>query len=534
MDVALRRHGVVVAMLLVQLLLISPVGEFALNDDWAAALAVRRTLETGQFTYPSFLAPYHLVPIIVGLGLSWAVGFSFTLLRLIGVAAAAASLLLLYRWLRRSDTPVLPAAVVTLLLWVNPLFLQLAYTFMSDVPALALMLGAVITYQRGFARHQAGWLLAGSLLTILGFFTRQVLLGLLFAAAVYSLARVRPVRWQTLAVAFGGPLLVTLALSWWLGSVGVAPGEVGARWLPLDWSLLRYAQGTAWAHLTLLSLFVAPVTVAVVAAHPAWLKRRGIWLATVVLAVVAWISLSNGYAFPALGNLINQTGLGPVASVLQGSAPTFGPPWAYAVAYLVSCGLLAWHAVVLYEFVRQRRASPTGPSHLGFLWLFSVGYAIVIVSVSSFDRYLLLLLPAVLWLVGQVLTTLAWSRRVALLLIALLASYSLVGTQHYLAWNQARWTLGQRLVASGTALRQIEGGYEWNGWYLYDQPAFFHQTPTWAPWYVQQLTPGHQMEVILSYSPLGGYRVVDLEWVRGARWGIRVIYASVVQPGTLP
>lgn len=114
--------------------------------------------------------------------------------------------------------------------------------------------------------------------------------------------------------------------------------------------------------------------------------------------------------------------------------------------------------------------------------------------------------------------------------------YSIIGTGHYLAWNKARWTLGNRLRMSGVPLTHIEGGYEWDGWYLY-YPAREHpfgpSTPEWAPWYVKQLAPQHQMEYIISFSPVGGYRVTDRESVAFGPWGVQELYASIVQPGSL-
>jgi hypothetical protein len=35
----------------------------------------------------------------------------------------------------------------------------------------------------------------------------------------------------------------------------------------------------------------------------------------------------------------------------------------------------------------------------------------------------------------------------------------------WLSWNSARWELGREAVHAGIDPRDIEGGYEWNGWH---------------------------------------------------------------------
>lgn len=45
-----------------------------------------------------------------------------------------------------------------------------------------------------------------------------------------------------------------------------------------------------------------------------------------------------------------------------------------------------------------------------------------------------------------------------------------VGAQHdYFAWNEARWKLLRRAEASGIPAREIDGGYEVNGWLTFER-----------------------------------------------------------------
>jgi hypothetical protein len=53
---------------------------------------------------------------------------------------------------------------------------------------------------------------------------------------------------------------------------------------------------------------------------------------------------------------------------------------------------------------------------------------------------------------------------------------------------------------AGVSPRQIDGGYEFNGWYL--AGPFYRRVPNKSPWWVDD------DEYIIASGPLGGYREV--------------------------
>ncbi|WP_295634949.1 hypothetical protein [Novosphingobium sp.] len=52
--------------------------------------------------------------------------------------------------------------------------------------------------------------------------------------------------------------------------------------------------------------------------------------------------------------------------------------------------------------------------------------------------------------------------------LALSAGFSILGTREYNNWNVARWASLNRLMKDGVSPREIDGGFEFNGVYLYD------------------------------------------------------------------
>ena len=91
----------------------------------------------------------------------------------------------------------------------------------------------------------------------------------------------------------------------------------------------------------------------------------------------------------------------------------------------------------------------------------------------------------------------------------------------WLAWNSARWALGRRAVnEKGINPHDIEGGFEWNGWYA---PVPRHRDMPPPPnglilAFTHDYFPQVRGRFALSYSEIPGTVVVDSEpyeeWLR--------------------
>src|SRR5207248_6520013 len=87
-----------------------------------------------------------------------------------------------------------------------------------------------------------------------------------------------------------------------------------------------------------------------------------------------------------------------------------------------------------------------------------------------YDRYLFLILPAMVFLGVPRATLGRWSIGSAGLILVLFGVVAFALMHDCLAWNSARWALGRRAVTRGVKPWQIDGGFEWNGWYQLQEP----------------------------------------------------------------
>jgi len=90
---------------------------------------------------------------------------------------------------------------------------------------------------------------------------------------------------------------------------------------------------------------------------------------------------------------------------------------------------------------------------------------------------------------------------ISTLVIASFAFFSVCTTRDYLAWNRTRWKALRELMASGNiSPSDVDGGFEFNGWYLYD-PAYEEKAgKSW--WWVQKDS------FLITFGERPGYKMI--------------------------
>jgi len=135
---------------------------------------------------------------------------------------------------------------------------------------------------------------------------------------------------------------------------------------------------------------------------------------------------------------------------------------------------------------------------------------------TLYDRYVLFFLPAALYVAAASKEgdqQPHWVPAVAILLVFGAVSLGLM--HDWLAWNSARWALGRRAATEkGINPHDIEGGFEWNGWYA-PVPRRRDVPPPPPNALILRFThdyfPHVRGRYALSYSEIPGTIVVDSE-----------------------
>ena len=508
---------------------VNPIGDFPLNDDWAYGQAVRTLYDQHRLMMPGWADAAVVAQILWGYLFCLPVGFSFTALRVSTAVLGLGAVLSTYALCREAGASHGLSFLCALAVAANPLFFESSNTFMSDTPFLAFFLMSFLCFVHA-ARTSSNWTaLLAIVLALAATMTRQVgmTLPLLFAVGCL-LSRMLTLRNAALAaftyLVLAGAMRL---LEEWLRVSGQLSANYG-RLMRVVMMRLRHpfdpassiptfnADGTVVV-LTYVGFFLLPALIAVLPRRlnrlrPAFPIAAALlvgfgWRAVIRLAEHVW----SMPFFPHF-NLIDL-GLGPnlLPDRRLDNFPRAGPgfwPTVTRVGYVGGGVLIFLVVVVGIELVRRRTPPParstklTAAMALGFV----VGYGVTLL-LMPFDRYFVPIFPMALiaasWSDDAPVHGRVWRSfaglvsMVALVGILSHAAFSVAATHGYLAWNRVRWVALRELMEDGVTPAEIDGGFEFNGFYRYGAPS----NPDKGPWVEDD-------RYIVAHGPVPGYRAL--------------------------
>ena len=477
-------------------LIVNPVGNFPLNDDWAMGDTVKLLIEKGSYLPSGWTSMPMITQVFWGALFCLPGGFSFTALRFSTLAMGWLGVSGAYLLIRHLGRSRLLSILCSLALAFNPIYFALSNTFMTDIPFTALVIWASWFLVRHLETDTLTDLLLGTALATAATLCRQLGLCLPLAFGVaLLLKRGWHWRWVVRSVL---PCLVVVAalgaLQYWLATTGKLPAAYNEKTERL-FSMLKQPMRIplnivyyGWSMLMYLGLFLLPVTLPVVLsrryreryarhAFPQKLAVGLFALATVVrLAIVPAL-------MPVHLNIIIPQGIGP-ATLLDAQMPnlTRYPPlpsgfWLVVTGLsLLGAALVVVHLVTsLLEGVGHWRPTAGGEdrSATHFFLLAAVIILAPLLLSGFFDRYLI---PAVFFGLGLLVLAREdldwrWGRGqflASMLLLVGFAVFGVAGTRDYLALNRTRWKASEALLAQKEITpEKVDGGFEFNGWYKF-------------------------------------------------------------------
>jgi len=507
-------------------------GDFPLNDDWAYAHVVRSLVEGRGFDLLPWTGATLVVQALYGTAVCKLAGFSHEVLRATTLVVSAFGIVAFHALLVELGATVLLAAAGALALALSPLWFNLSFTFMTDVPFAALSVLAMWLYVRAFREGSVrAHLLAGAAAAA-AFLIRQHALSIAAAAAITAMLPLErqgqaPPPWSArLRCALAGlaPALIAAAVYavWAIRSESLPLGLQNKLGEAAGVSMLSMG-AVAFRALVTLGFLMAPWA----ALRPLPARARSWFFASfaVLAAGAAFVFVHEGALMFYLSNLLDDFSVGALTTrdtLFLGwpLRPAGGD--ALHLALTVVSTLCA--AAVIARIAAGLAGSPATAATRLPAAVFCVLALVLLASGTLlqahyyFDRYLLV--PVALAIASIV--ALAPQSRPGVAFAAALAGlslYSIAGTHDYLQWNRARWGLLAGLESSGVSARSIDGGFEYNADRLAaelrtapsDAQARRGQsedTRSWW-WVVDD-------EWIVAFRHLAGYKEVDSR--RWTRW----------------
>ncbi len=515
---------------------VNPSGDFPLNDDWSYGKAVKHLVEDGVYSPTGWSTSSLFSQALWGAMFCIPFGFSFTALRFSTLSLSLLCVLATYLILKQLKLPRYISLIAALIVAANPIYFALSNSFMPDVPFTAFSVLAILFLLKSIQSESDWSLIAGIFMVCISVLCRQtgLFIPLAFAPVYLIRNRLSPrtiIRAGLPLIAGIGSLLI---FEKWLSATVGLPALYGSKeYVDILKTIINpevmiwkffWTTFTATVYLGLflspfLLLFPNPFNLIGKKAAP-----YSIVIFTGFILSSALAMYAEGRYMPLAGNTLTKSGIGPVTLhdvFVQGLphmtdiAPAF---WIFITAIGVISGgfLLVYIFCILKNLFDNRSdfAKSIDKTAALFMLLLCVVYfsAITIVRAGAFslDRYLLPLIPLLCILLAVSFKP-HLSRRqpfllsLASLLIILFFMFSVAATRDYLTWNRTRWHALQILTEKkNIPPSMIDGGFEFNGWQMYD-PEYSHVAgKSW--WWVQDDTYLITMGPVRRYEILSQYR----------------------------
>jgi 4-amino-4-deoxy-L-arabinose transferase-like glycosyltransferase len=521
------------SLLFVSLIISNPLGNFPLNDDWSFGLTVRHFIDSGDFRPTGWTSMPLITHVVWGSVFCLPSGFSFQALRISTLTISLIGLFGTYLLIRELKGSRWIAVIVALTIAFNPIYYALSNTYMTDIPFSATMTLAVLFFVRSLKNDSLFDLFAGSIFAVAATLNRQLGIAVPLAFAV-SLFLKNGFTRRVLVRAIIPPVLCIGALivfGHWLEATGRLPVRYNDKSFILiqkltDPGMLLDFVKNAFKAILYLGLFLSPVLI--LYSDHLWFNLKGksairltlVISASILLGVVSLILWQSHHLMPLSGNILNTSGIGPLTlrdtDILNAPHIATLPVsfWLIitAISLLGGALLVSTSSIIsvrlLPAFWSRKMNSSQAVS--AFLFLSTVVYMIPLLVQGFFDRYLIPVIPFLAAYITCILVEdHAQSRRtgekvipvVALVLIGLFSVFSVCGTRDYLAWNRARWEILNDLMdGKRVKAEEIDGGFEFNGLYMYDP--VYHQKPDKSWWWVK----GDKF--VVSFGAIPGYSVI--------------------------
>lgn len=483
------------ALLLVQLALtviVWPVGNFPVNDDWAYAHSAIWLISENRIRLSDWIAMNLLPQTLMGGAAVYVFGFSFSVLRVVTELVALSTSLAMYGFFRVGGMGRALAFVSVVCVVGLPWWQILANSYMSDMYGMAFAISASYFFIRHIQSPRLGYLAMGTLFAVLGVLQRQVVAVVPLAFLLGWFLSGRPMTRKNLVTGLF-PFVLTIAFEllyqgYLTHGAGVPEAQhyLHDRLVNMSIGVLTLdPKRVSWMFQNLFQMAgILGLSTAIWASLNLELfrdRRMRLTLVGLALAVIV-ATFFMGWLPPYReNNVLDIAGIGPFTlgngmALAEVSIDRNKGLFWVMVGLLAGIGMAFLAALLMFTFRRMNK--PMAPRRRGvlvFLMVAVVAYIIPFAITDYFDRYLIFVVPfLLLWAVivfgkntGRYFV---FRNAVSITLLLGVGVLGAVVTHDYFAWNRARWqaiTYAEHFL--GASADNLDGGFEYNGFYNFEK-----------------------------------------------------------------
>lgn len=501
------------------IILINPIGDFPLNDDWSYAYNVKKLALENEIDFHDWGAMTLIVHTIWGALFCKIFGFSFTILRISTLVLGWGTMISSFLFFQEAGIKRSYAFGGTLLFVFNVFFLANAFSYMTEVPFLFYFITGALFFLKAINNKRHINIILATIFSILATLTRQIGLILpiafLFVFIIKNKVALRSILAALLPSVFTF-LSLSLFTNWRKTHFGLSANFANTSDILQNFQngqFLFALENKSYEYFTLWGLFLIPLLIFL---FP-YFKKKIPLLEKIISTVITLLIFYPFIVIPNkdfMGNTLVNLGVGPIVlpTSSQLSPTQIGDnDWEnlYNISFIAGMLLFQWILIKAYKVYRIVRNN----SEKGVNWstLFGLttafGYFLfLMLNNHYFDRYNIIAIPFLILALIPTNTDFQFSKKIkviSLLSIALIMIYSIGVTHDYLSWNRARWEVTNFATNNLDIPKDhLNGGFEYKG--MYDIPYFV--PTTWED--IEEWNTAKEQYKI-AFSPQCKYDVIN-------------------------
>ncbi|KPK85910.1 MAG: hypothetical protein AMS27_06225 [Bacteroides sp. SM23_62_1] len=499
---------------IIAIIIVNPLGEFPLNDDWAYSKNLYHLCEEGKLILSDWPAQTLIAQTLIGTLVCKLFGFSFGVLRILTLVFSAASVYLFYQIIKMITPDNKIALFVSFLFMFNPIYFSLSFTFMTEIYYFFFFLLSLFFFFRNLESDRIIYIGLGTLFSVVATLTRQTGIIIPFSFGLIWFYK-NPKSVKNILISIF-PFIITIGsyyfYSYYLKITDKIPYNYGQP-DSLIHSLLYPDLNQFISHLGYIlfyaGFFLLPLTICYLPAisFPDSKKKLIIFI---IFEVVIISGFQKVWTTIPWGNILFNLGLGPKLLKDTYWGDNINPALPDWFWYGLEILIIIEISLILMKLVGQinslklnsgkNNSSPVKLMKSIFLIILT-GYLIYLLLNKNFiDRYSLPVTICLLILfIPEKISFPVRRFVVPISLLLIFSFFSIFSTHDYLSWNRARWKAVDYLLnEKNISPYKIDGGFEVNAWYEAG-PFNPHQKNGISWWFVTE------DEYVLSFGPVSGY-----------------------------
>jgi hypothetical protein len=468
-----------ILLYLLVVIIINPIGEFPLMDDFSFCKSVWKYSQNGKMDLGTWPAMTLISQIFLGTIFVKIFSLSFLTLRLYTLLIGIIGVIVFYQIAKRIAINYSIAKFATLVLLFNPLYFLLSFSFMTDVHFNSFMLFSIYFFIKYLDSQRTVNILLATLFSIITTLIRQpgILIPFAFTAIFFHKKMdFRNLLYSVLSLAITLlSLIVFLMNKRYLmqGNENIA----GLNTLIADITKLSLYEKFKRLNIFILytGLFILPISALYLKNVARYIyngKTRVVLFSSIILLVL----ISAGSYYPA-GNIMYNFGLGP--KLLKDGywnvniSPSIDSNiWDQFITTLSICGSILLLLVLLSQRLHFRDFIYNIKKDRNHLKIFLICIAslylfLLINHTIYYDRHVIPLISLILLiLISFNPLSFKFNKVGPISLIVFIAFFSICATHDYLSWNRIRWkAINYLMNEKNVDPTEIDGGFEFNMWY---------------------------------------------------------------------